>query len=150
MKTAIPYLYFRGNTEEAFAFYKSVFGGEFEAVIRFGDFDKNPMSVPETDLEKIAHVALPLGRSSALMGTDHLESFGEQFNPGNNFYILLDTESAEEAEQLFEALSTGGEARRPLQKTEFAERHGECRDKFGVQWLVNYSGNVQFSGDHES
>jgi PhnB protein len=78
------------------------------------------------------------------MGTDHLQSFPEKFNPGNNFCLVLEPESTEEAQRLFEALSTGGEVKRPLQKTEWAEGHGECADKFGVQWMVNDTGNVQF------
>ncbi|MGH7564057.1 MAG: hypothetical protein ACREK5_06510 [Gemmatimonadota bacterium] len=74
MKTANPYLNFNGNTEEAFTFYKSVFGGEFVAVIRFRDFGDNPMGVPEADLDKIAHIALPLGPNNMLMATDTLDA----------------------------------------------------------------------------
>jgi PhnB protein len=146
MKTANPYIYFNGNTEEAFTFYKSVFGGEFESIIRFRGFGENPMGIPEADLDKIAHIALPLGSTSILMGTDHLQSFPEKFNTGNNFCIVLEPESTREAEHLFSALSSGGEVMRPLQKTEWAEMHGECADKFGVKWMVDYAGSVQFSG----
>ncbi len=119
MKSANPYLNFDGNTEEAFTFYRSVFGGEFAAVIRFGDFDGNPMGVPEADLDKIAHIALPLGPDNLLMATDTLESFPRKHEPGNNFYIALEPETGKEAERLFEALSTGGQIEMHLQKTKW-------------------------------
>lgn len=121
MKTANPYLNFNGNTEEAFTFYKSVFGGEFLAVVRFKDFGDSSMQVPENELNKIAHIALPLGKDNVLMGTDALESMGQSLEAGNNFYITLEAESAEEAEKLFNALSAGGQIEMPLQKTEWAE-----------------------------
>lgn len=146
MKTANPYLNFEGNTEEAFTFYKSVFGGEFLAVIRFRDFGDNGMGVAEADLDKIAHIALPLGPDNVLMATDHLDSLPKEFVPGNNFSISLETDSVEEAERLFEALSEGGQIGMPLQKTSWAERYGMCVDRFGAQWMVNYTGDVQFPG----
>lgn len=149
MKKANPYLNFNGNTEEAFTFYKSVFGGEFLAVFRFKDFGGNPMGAPENELNKIAHIALPLGKDNILMGTDVLESQGRSLTVGNNFYIAIEAESGEEAENLFKTLSAGGQIEMPLQKTEWAEKYGICADKFGVQWMVNYTGSVQFSGGQE-
>lgn len=146
MKIANPYVYFDGNTEEAFNFYRSVFGGEFEAVIRFRDFGDNPMGVAESDLDKIAHIALPLGPHNTLMGTDHLASFPDPFRQGNNISLVLEPDSAEEAEQLFSALAADGTVRKPLQQTEWAERHGECQDRFGIIWIVDYTGKVQFTG----
>jgi PhnB protein len=145
MKAANPYLNFNGNTEEAFHFYKTVFGGEFLGVLRFRDFGENAMQVPEADLEKIAHIALPLGGTNILMGTDVLESQGQTLNVGNNVYFNLEAESAEEAQELFNALADGGRIEMPLQKTEWAEKYGVCADRFGVQWMVNYTGDVQFS-----
>jgi len=142
MKFANPYLNFPGNTEEAFQYYKSVFGGEFPLIVRFKDFADNPMGVPEADRDKIAHIALALG-DSMLMGTDALESLGHQVNMGNNFYITLETDSGDEADRLFEALSGGG-VEMPLQQTEWAEKYGVCKDKFGVQWMVSYTGSVRF------
>jgi len=143
MKTANPYLNFNGNTEEAFTFYRSVLGGEFVAVVRFKDFGENSMGVPENELDKIAHIALPLGKDNMLMGTDVLASQGQSLTFGNNFYITLEPESEEEAENLFNTLSAGGRIEMPLQKTEWAEKYGMCVDKFGVQWMVNYTGSVQ-------
>jgi PhnB protein len=145
MKAVNPYLNFDGNTEEAFRFYQTVFGGELQ-IVRFKDFDGNPMGVPDESLDKIAHIALPLSQNSMLMGTDTLESFGQELTMGNNFHITLEPESAEEAEKLFNALSDGGKVGMPLAKTEWAEKYGMCTDKFGVQWMVNYTGNVQFAG----
>jgi PhnB protein len=144
MKAANPYLNFPGNTADAFDFYKSVFGGEFLAVLRFRDFGENSMGVPETDLDKIAHIALPLGNGHVLMATDTVSSMPKALSMGNNFYITVEPDTAEEADKLFGALSAGGQVEMPLQKTEWAERYGSCVDKFGVQWMVNYTGGVQF------
>jgi PhnB protein len=144
MKAANPYLNFKGDTEEAFNFYKSVFGGEFQGVLRFRDMG-NPMGAPENELDKIAHIALPIGPNNILMGTDVLESWNKPFTVGNNFYITLEPETGEEAEKLFNALSAGGQVEMPLERTEWAEKYGACADKFGVQWMVNYTGAVQFS-----
>lgn len=145
MKAANPYLNFNGNTEEAFNFYKSVFGGEFLAVVRFKDFGENPMQIPETDRNKIAHIALPLGGGVMLMATDTLESIGQSLRVGNNFYITLESETAEEADRVFNALAAGGKIEMPLQKTEWAEKYGICADRFGVQWMMSYTGSVQFA-----
>jgi PhnB protein len=143
MKSANPYLNFSGNTEEAFDFYRSVFGGEFLTVFRFRDFgDNNPMGVPENELDKIAHVALPIG-DSMLMATDLLESWPRGLTVGNNFYISLEAETGEEADRVFNALSAGGEVEMALQKTEWAEKYGTCADRFGVQWMMSYTGSVQ-------
>lgn len=145
MKAANPYLNFPGNAEEAFTFYKSVFGGEFSTFVRFRDFGNNGMGVPEADLDKLAHVALPLGPGNILMATDVTSNMPFSLQKGNNFYIMLDAESAEEARRLFDALSAGGKAEMPLQKTEWAEQYGSLTDRFGIQWMVNYAGNVDFS-----
>lgn len=145
MKAANPYLNFSGNAEEAFTFYRSVFGGDFLGVVRFRDFPDNGMGVPEADLDKIAHIALPLGEGNLLMATDVVGSWKTP-TLGNNFYIHLEAESREEAERLFGALSQGGEIEMPLQATEWAEQYGVCADRFGVQWMVSYTGDVQFTG----
>ncbi len=141
MKHANPYLNFAGNTEEAFRFYRSVFGGDFPVVLRFREFGPG-MDGPDGD--KLAHIALPLG-SSMLMGTDALESHGRTLVAGNNFSIHLEAESAEEAQRLFDALSDGGSVTMPLAPTEWAEAYGMCSDRFGVQWMVNWTGRVEFT-----
>ena len=146
MKSANPYLNFNGNTEEAFNFYKSVFGGEFVTVVRFRDMPgSGAMNVSGDDLEKIAHIALPLG-GNILMGTDTIASFGQSANFGNNFSIALEPADAPEAERVFNGLSAGGKVQMPLQATEWAEKYGMCVDRFGVQWMVSYTGSAKFGG----
>lgn len=144
MKTANPYLNFNGNTEEAFEFYRSVFGGDFSAVVRFRDL--NDVTVPKDDRDRIAHIALPLGQDNTLMGTDMLESLGQRLTIGNNFSITISAERAEEAATLFDALSEGGQVEMPLKETEWAERFGHCVDKFGIQWMIEFTGAKQFAG----
>ena len=146
MNSVSPYLNFAGSTEEAFRFYQTVFGGELQ-IVRFGDFPGNSMGVPDEDAVKVAHAALPLTNGSLLMGTDTLASQGQELTPGNNISIALEAGSEEEAEKLFGALSAGGNAVMPLAKTEWAERYGMCIDRFGVQWMVNYTGSVEFAAD---
>jgi PhnB protein len=143
VSTANPYLNFPGNTEEAFNFYRSVFGGEFLQVIRFRDFDDNPMGIPEHELDKIAHIALPLGQN-ILMATDVVGSWS--MTAGTNFYIALEVETDDEADRVFNALSDGGRVEMALQKTEWAQRYGTCADRFGVQWMVSHTGDVEFGG----
>ena len=140
MATMSPYLNFNGNTEEAFNFYKSVFGGEFLAVMRFKD---NPEcgNIAEADKDKIMHIALPIGSGNALMATDALESMGQKLTFGNNFYICLAPESKAEADRLFNGLSDGGKIEMPLQEMFWGAYYGSFTDKFGVQWMVNYSQN---------
>jgi len=142
MKAAHPYLNFAGNSEDAFNFYKSVFGGEFQALMRFRDFGQDAMGVPEAERDKIAHIALPLGPNNVLMATDVVSTMPSALRMGNNFYVMLDTESADEAQTLFDALSTGGQIEMPLQKTEWAELYGSLTDRYGVQWMVNYSSDA--------
>jgi PhnB protein len=139
MKAANPYLNFQGNTEEAFEFYRSVFGGAFLAVMRYKDFPDLAMEVPEAERGLIAHIALGIG-DSMIMGTDSLESMGQTLTVGNNLFITLEPESREEAEAVFAALAEGGVVGMPLQATEWAELHGNLTDRFGVQWMVDYSG----------
>lgn len=145
MKTANPYLNFKGNTLQAFEFYRSVFGGEFQAVLRFRDFGDNGMGIPEQDLDKIAHVALPLG-SGLLMGTDVVDGMPGHFTVGTNVHIALEPDSADEAARLFNGLADGGQVQMPLQATAWAEQYGSLVDRFGVQWMVSYAGSVKFGG----
>jgi PhnB protein len=145
MKTANPYLNFDGNTEDAFAFYRSVFGGEFLSLFRFRHFKDNSMGVPEQELDKIAHIALPIGTDSLLMATDVVSSFPRPLAVGNNFYIMIEADSAAEAERLFNGLSAGGAVEMPLATTEWAEKYGTLADRFGIQWMVSYTGNATMS-----
>lgn len=135
-----PYLNFNGNTEEAFNFYRSVFGGEFLAVMRFKD-NAACGQMSEADKERIMHIALPIGNGDTLMATDSLESLGQKLTLGNNFYICLSPESKEEADRLFNGLSAGGKIEMPLQDMFWGAYYGSFADKFGVQWMVNYDKN---------
>ena len=136
MISANPYLNFKGNTEEAMKFYRSVFGGEFTTFQRFKD-SPGYEKMPENEWNKIMHASLPLG-SNALMATDTLESMGQSTIAGNNFYISISTESEEETDRLFKKLSAGGEIEMPVNKTFWGAYCGMCRDKFGIQWILNY------------
>jgi PhnB protein len=143
MKAAHPYLNFDGNAEEAFDFYKSVFGGELATLVRFKDFGGEAAGFSPNELDRIAHVALPLGETM-LMASDVASSQKSGYAVGSNFYISLTPDSADEAEHLFNGLARGGTVEMPLQRTEWAEKYGSCIDKFGVRWMVSYAGNVRF------
>lgn len=142
MPSLNPYLNFAGNTEQAFNFYKSVFGGEFIALQRFSDIPPDPNSpkIPEKEKNKIMHVALPIGKGNVLMGTDTLESLGQKLEVGNNMYITLQPDSREEADKLFNGLSAGGKVEMPMQDMFWGAYYGAFRDRFGIQWMINYDG----------
>ena len=139
MATINPYLNFEGNTEEAFNFYKSVFGGEFATVMRFGDTpgcDEMPLS--DEDKGKIIHIALPIGNGDVLMATDMLESMGQKMENGNRFSISISADSKEEADRLFNGLSEDGKVEAPLAEAFWGGYFGMFLDKFGVRWMVNF------------
>ncbi len=137
--TAYPYLNFAGNTEEAFNFYRSVFGGEFSGVVRFKDMPMEGVTIPRSDENKIMHISLPIGKDQFLMASDALESLGQKLVQGNNFYICLSPDSKGEADRLFAALSAGGKMKMPIADAPWGDYFGSFKDKFGVQWMVNYS-----------
>lgn len=130
------YLNFAGTCEEAFNFYKSVFGGEFTQVSRFSEVPKEA-KMYEVDDQKIMHISLPVGKQGILMGSDTPEAMGKVV-VGNNFSISIQVESEEEAKKLFDGISIGGTITMPLNKTFWNAYFGMCTDKFGIQWMVNY------------
>lgn len=134
-----PYLNFNGNTEDAFNFYKSVFGGEFLVFQRFKDVPAG-VPMPEGEGEMIMHVALPLGNGSMLMGSDVPSSFPPA-SFGTNVHISINTSSEAETEKLFNGLTAGGQVLMPLEKTFWGAYFGMFKDKFGVHWMVNYDYN---------
>jgi PhnB protein len=140
MATMNPYLNFNGTTEEAFNFYKKVFGGEFTLLQRIRE---TPMAkqFPENEQDRVMHVSLPIGKGNVLMASDVLESMGQKLTPGNNYHISLATESEAETTKLFNALSAGGNVTMPLEKQFWGALFGMCIDKFGVSWMVNYDYN---------
>lgn len=134
------YLNFKRNTEEAFAFYKAVFGTEYIGdIARMGDVPPQEGMPPlgEEDKNLVMHVALPLVGNFVLMGTDAPESMGFAVNQGNNMYINLEPDTRTETEKLFAALSEGGRVEMPLQEMFWGDYFGSCVDKFGVQWMCN-------------
>ena len=143
MATINPYLNFNGNAEEAFNFYKSVFGGEFTTFQRFKDIPDIPGcgEMSEAEKEGIMHVALPIGNGNVLMATDIVKSLGHSLAEGNNFSISISAESKAEAEKLFNGLSEGGKVTMPLCDAFWGAYFGIFDDKFGVQWMVNYDYN---------
>lgn len=136
MATINPYLNFLGNTEEAFNFYKSVFGGEFAMVMRFRDTEHGA-NLPEEDKDKIMHIALPIG-SNMLMGTDCLTSMGQNLKFGDNFSISVSPDSMEQTQAIFNGLAEGGNVVMPLKKEFWGDHFGLLFDRFGIQWMVNY------------
>ena len=133
-----PYLNFKGNTEEAFNFYKSVFGGEFTILMRFKDIPEAG-NIPADVRDQIMHVALPLGKNNILMGTDAPDSMGFGLIPGNNVHISLHTESRDEADNLFKGLSTGGKIQMPMADMFWGDYYGAFTDKFGIQWMITFT-----------
>jgi PhnB protein len=133
-----PYLTFAGNCEEAFNFYKSVFGGKFAMVSRFKDMP--PMeghALPASELNKIMHMSLPISKGTILMGSDTSEAFGHTNVVGNNFSISVDTPNNKTADKLFNGLSSGGKVTMPMAKTFWGSYFGMCVDKFCIQWMVS-------------
>lgn len=137
-----PYLTFNGNCEAAFNFYKSVFGGKFPYVGRYGEMpstDGQPM--PDSEKNKIMHMSLPIGSNSILMGSDSSDAFGHANIPGNNFSISINATSDKEADKLYNGLSSGGKQTMPMNKTFWGAYFGMLEDKFGIQWMVNFDSN---------
>lgn len=142
MARVSTYLNFPGQTEAAFRFYQSIFGGEFIGGIqRFGDMPsaEGMPPLPEKDKNLVLHMALPILGGYLLMGSDAPESMGFHVNFGNNMHINLETDTREETDRLFNALAEGGNITMPLQDMFWGDYFGSCTDKFGVQWMVNCS-----------
>ena len=135
-----PYLTFKGNCEEAFNFYLSVFGGEFRHVGRFNEMPADPnFPVAEVDKEKIMHISLPISEETVLMGSDVLESNAANIMMGTNFSVSINLNSETEADRLFNKLSAEGKISMPLNKTFWGSYFGMFTDKFGIQWMINCS-----------
>lgn len=138
MSSLNPYLNFNGNTEEAFNHYKSVFGGEFAMLMRFGE-TPGCEDMPETEKDGIMHIALPFG-SNVIMGTDVPKSM-EQVTFGSNMSISISVDSREDADKFFNGLSAGGKATMPMGDMFWGDYYGMLTDKFDVQWMISYNPN---------
>lgn len=140
MSRVSTYLNFSNNTEEAFAFYKSVFGGDFNGgIARFGDIPpaEGMPQIAEKDKNLIMHIELPILGGHVLMGTDAPESMGFKVDKGNNIHLNLEPDTRAETKRLFDALSSGGKITMELQTMFWGAYYGSCIDKFGVQWMFN-------------
>jgi PhnB protein len=140
MARVSTYLNFPRSTEEAFMFYRSVFGGDFEGpIMRFQDIPAGPDTAPLSDADKhlVMHVVLPILGGHVLMGTDAPESMGFTVTPGNNVYINLEPDTRAETERLFNALAEGGKVEMPLQDMFWGGYYGSLSDRFGIQWMFN-------------
>ncbi|MCU0455795.1 MAG: VOC family protein [Bacteroidales bacterium] len=138
MAQVSTYLNFSHETEDAFNFYKKVFGGEFTSPIsRFRDIPQSEgmPPLPEEDKDLVMHVALPILGGHLLMGTDAPESMQFRIQQGNNVYVALQPDSRTETRRLFDALAQGGHVEQELQEMFWGDYYGSCRDKFGVQWM---------------
>jgi PhnB protein len=137
-----PHINFNGNAEEAFNFYKSVFGGEFAKIIRFKDLASAEFPVEENDANKIMHIALPIGKS-ILMANDVPEILGRTNENENRSKIVISAESKEEADKLFNGLSAGGQIEMPISDSPWGSYFGMFRDKYGIEWMVDFDSNYK-------
>ncbi|MCX6133159.1 MAG: VOC family protein [Ignavibacteriales bacterium] len=140
-----PHINFNGNAEEAFTFYRSVFGGEFAKIMRFKDISSPEFPVTENDANKIMHIALPIGKN-ILMANDVPESMGQTNENEHRSKISISAESKEEADKLFYGLSVGGQIEVPIGDSPWGSYFGMFRDKYGIEWMVdfdpNYNGHI--------
>jgi PhnB protein len=133
-----PHINFNGNAEEAFTFYKSVFGGEFAKIIRFKDLASGGFKVEKNEEDKIMHIALPIGKGSVLMANDVPEFMGRTNENENRSKIVITAESKAEADKLFNGLSVGGEIEGPIGDSPWGSYFGCFRDKYGIEWIVDF------------
>jgi len=140
MATINPHINFNGNAEEAFTFYKSVFGGEFEKIIRFKDISSPEFPVAEKEAHKIMHIALPIGKNK-LMANDVPEIMGRTNENENRSKICINAESRDEADKLFNGLSKGGEIEGPIGDSPWGSYFGCFRDKYGIEWIIEHNSN---------
>jgi PhnB protein len=131
-----PHINFNGNAEEAFTFYRSVFGGEFAKIIRFKDLASPEFPVAEKEENKIMHIALPVGKSNMLMANDVPEIMGRTNENENRSKIVINTANKEEADKLFNGLSAGGQIEGPIGDAPWDTYFGCFRDKYGIEWMV--------------
>lgn len=133
-----PHINFNGNAEEAFTFYKSAFGGEFTAIVRFSDISGSEYPIVEQDANKIMHITLPIG-VNMLMGNDVPESMGQVNEMENRSKISISAESREEADKLYNVLTAGGTIEVPIGDSPWGSYFAMFRDKFGIEWMIDFT-----------
>ena len=136
-----PYINFNGNAEEAFTFYKSVFGGEFANITRFKDLSGPGFQAEEKEANKIMHIALPIGNNT-LMANDVPEHMGRVNENENRSKISITAESREEADRLFKGLSAGGQVEMPMDNSPWGSYFGMFRDKYGIEWMIDFNSKM--------
>ncbi len=134
-----PYIHFNGNAEEAFTFYKSVFGGEFAKIIRYKEFSSPEHPIAEKDANRLMHISLPIGKNNLLMASDTLDIMGQVTENDNRNTIHISAEAREEADKLFNGLAAGGKIEMPISDGPFGAYFGMLADKYGIQWIVDYT-----------
>ena len=138
MRTINPWINFNGNAEEAFTFYKSVYGGEFTKIVRFKDISSAEFPVPEKEAQKIMYIALPIGKHNVLKANDVPEFMGRVNEEENRSKISVSAESREEADKIFNGLSAGGNVEGPIGDSPWGSYAGMFRDKYGIEWIVEF------------
>jgi PhnB protein len=141
MRAINPWINFNGNAEEAFIFYKSVFGGEFTKVIRFGDLSSPELPVAENEANKIMYIALPLGKHNVIIANDVPEFMGRVNENENRSKIIVSAENREEADKIFNGLTAGGDIEGQIGDTPWGTYAGMFRDKYGIEWIVEFDPN---------
>ena len=138
MRAINPWINFNGNAEEAFTFYKSVFGGEFTKLVRFRDLASDEFQIPENEADKIMAIALLLGKHNMLLANDVPEFMGRVNENENRSKIVVSAESREEADKIFSGLSAGGSVEGPIGDSPWGTYAGMFRDKYGIEWIVEF------------
>ena len=141
MRAINPWINFNGNAEEAFTFYKSVFGGEFSKIVRFKDLSSAEFPVPKNEENKIMKIALPVGKHNVLLANDVPEFMGRVSENENRSKISVSADSREEAVKIFNGLSAGGSVEGPIGDTPWGTFAGMFRDKYGIEWIVEFDPN---------
>ena len=142
MRAINPWINFNGNAEEAFTFYKSVFGGEFTKLVRFRDLASEEFQIPESEADKIMSIALPLGKHNMLMANDVPSFMGRVNENENRSKIVVSAESHDEADKIFSGLSAGGAVEGPIGESPWGTYAGMFRDKYGIEWIVEFDANA--------
>lgn len=137
-----PYINFNGNAEDAFLFYKSVFGGEFAKIIRFREMQNPDFPMSENEANKIMHIALPIGKN-VLMANDVPEFMGKTNENENRSKISISVDNKAEADRIFNGLSVGGQIEMPIADSPWGSYFGMFRDKFGIEWMIDYDAKIQ-------
>ena len=143
MRAINPWINFNGNAEEAFTFYRSVFGGEFTKIVRFKDLSSAEFPGPENEADKIMTIALPIGKNNVLLANDVPEFMGRVNENENRSKIVVAAESREEADKIFNGISAGGEVEGPIGDSPWGTYAGMFRDKYGIEWIVEFDPNYK-------